>query len=122
MMCLAGPHVLAFDFGWGHLQHHDQPCDECDGSGVLDDEECYRCDGGGTLRWGSFYIEDEALCGYCRREDVPISDMYSSDDYDRQWVCLPCYVTHHREACGCARWGDAESAMSRSTQATEPKR
>lgn len=106
----AGAHVLTLDFGWGHLRHHDSECAECDGNGTVEDEdECWRCDGDGKHFWGSFYANDRGECEYCELRDVPIACMYEGGD-GREWTCLPCYLKHHRESCGCDLWRAAESA------------
>jgi hypothetical protein len=103
-----GPHVLAFELGWGHLQHHDQPCEECDGDGTILDEdadgedseeECSECDGEGKLRWGSFYVQDHGECDHCKLADVPIAEMF-----EEAYVCLPCYLAAHKRCCGCGLW------------------
>jgi hypothetical protein len=110
----ARPHLLAFDFGWGHLKDHYMPCDECGGSGKLDEgddenapEQCHDCDGEGQLRWGSFYTEDLGECEQgCGRSDVPVAEMFAGS---RAWTCLPCYVASHKRACGCGLWAASES-------------
>ena len=102
-----GPHVLAFDWGWGHLPHHDQTCGECDGTGEVDDDGCPDCDGDGEFRWGSFYVQDKGDCDHCKRAEIPIAEMFQDT-----WVCLPCYVASHKSACGCDRWADVERVVS----------
>lgn len=108
---------FVFDFGWGDLQDHWQDCDacdgtgkeECDGSGPPDD--CPSCDGAGRHRWGSFYEEDAGSCEDCGGTDVRVAAMYDSGGCrESDYVCLPCYVSHHQQACGCALWNDAEAA------------
>lgn len=115
----------------GQLQHHDQDCRECDGTGIdpdcLEDtveppfdlfgsqppeiEICRYCDNG-KRRWGSWYAEDRGLCGTCGAENALVAAMYSdSGDYDSQYVCLACYVRHHKEECGCDLWEWAEKIL-----------
>jgi hypothetical protein len=106
-----GAFMMAHDFGWGHLRHHDSPCTECDGVGLDDDgEECSLCNGDAKCFWGSFYASDTAECGTCHR-DAPVAEMYEGGSYDEGWVCLPCYVAHHKSDCGCALWADAEARL-----------
>ncbi len=105
---------LADRFGWGHLKDHHSKCAECNGTGREDPadeepepEECCYCDAG-LIRWGSFYANNVGECEFCERpEDLPIGEMYEAE---REWVCLPCYLRHHKENCGCALWARAEKA------------
>jgi hypothetical protein len=67
----------------GRLKDHFSPCEEC----------------------GEFHEElmepDEDQC-----------EMYDgSGDPDSAWVCLACYVRHHKEACGCDAWKWAEKKL-----------
>lgn len=104
-------------FGWGHLQHHWQPCHECGGTGlVVDDvgsyeqaEACDECDGDGRLRWGSYYVQDRGACAICMGVDVPIAAMFDGDESPRLYVCLRCYLAEHRRWCGCVLWAAAEA-------------
>lgn len=101
----------------GRLQHHDQICDECNGTGYEDYDEpepdcqCHSCDGG-TRRWGSWYGEDRGLCGSCGAENAIVAAMYEDHAGDESaWVCLVCYVRHHKKACGCDAWKWAEKML-----------
>jgi hypothetical protein len=98
---------------WGHgaLMHHDMPCDECDGTGMDEDDNCSTCSGEKTLRWGSFYEADDSHCDFCKRENVGIAAMYEGGHPDAEWVCLRCYLTHHFEQCQCTLWKKAEEAF-----------
>ena len=112
--------VFVFDFGWGDLQDHWQDCEDCNGTGLDEPDDCSICDGAGRTRWGSFYEQDVGLCERCKRADVRIAEMYSGDV---GWVCLPCYVDDHEEACGCALWREAEDARCTShATSTKEKR
>ena len=76
-------------FGWGHIQDHG------------DDDERW---------WGSFYYEDYGECGHCDSTNVPIAAMYDNGSNDgSNWVCLPCYLKHHKDQCGCDLWKEAEN-------------
>jgi hypothetical protein len=110
---------LVYDFGWGDLRDHWQDCEDCngtgkeeaDGSGPPDD--CPSCDGHGRTRWGSFYHQDVGECAHCDVGHTHVAEMYEDGGcYDSGWVCLPCYIQHHREAHpGCELWRDAEAAL-----------
>lgn len=110
---------FVYDFGWGDLKDHWQECEDCngtgkdeaDGSGPPDD--CGCCNGDGRSRWGSFYEQDIGECPHCEAQDVRIAEMYedSGSCWNTSWICLPCYVEHHREACKCVLWADAEKAL-----------
>lgn len=101
----------------GRLQQHEQECDECNGTGFEDYDEpepscaCGSCQDG-KIFWGCWYGEDRGLCGTCGAESAFVASMY---DYgggdDRAWVCLACYVRHHKEACGCDAWVEAEKKL-----------
>ncbi len=97
-------------WGWGGLQHHDTTCDECAGSGFESDDddetECSVCVGEGKVFWGSFYWSDIGACEYCKKDDVPIKDMYECI-----YVCLPCYLSHHAEHCKCELWATPEALV-----------
>lgn len=98
----------------GRLKEHDQPCDECGGRGYdEDDEPCCNCDWDGKLRWGCWYGDDKALCTYCGEENILVGHMYetSMGNNDQNYVCLPGYLKHHKEACGCGRWDWAEALI-----------
>lgn len=97
-------------FGWGHLVHHNQQCPECDGTSELDGEDCPECFGTGAIFWGSFYTADHGECDCCKsKHELPIAAMY---DGGNQYVCLRCYLTHHRDQCGCRRWKEAEACLA----------
>jgi hypothetical protein len=99
-------------FGWGHLQHHDMPCSDCNGIGRDEDGcSCEYCEGTATQRWGSFYVQDQGECDFCLKKEVPIAEMYEAADTDKTWVCLPCYLKHHKEAQCCELWKEAEEAF-----------
>lgn len=106
--------AFVISFGWGHLKDHMMPCDDCDGHGKdEDDEDCHSCSSEGEIRWGSFYHEDVGKCAHCDGQTVPVSKMYDDNDcYESGWVCLPCYVDHHRQACQCNLWKRAEEALA----------
>lgn len=112
---LPGMDPLTREFGWGDIKDHWQDCDECSGTGKEDPDgsgepdDCSLCDGEGRRRWGSFYHADRGLCASCKRDDVAIAEMYEAGG-DDGWTCLACYVDHHREACGCDLWAEAERA------------
>lgn len=111
---------LHSQFGWGHLQDHDMDCPDCDGTGLDDFEgSCTRCEGEGTVSWGSFYVADTGDCAFCEKQDVPIADMYENADTGRGWVCLPCYLSHHKGHNCCDLWKEAEEAFGLSTSAQE---
>jgi hypothetical protein len=109
---------------WGGLQDHEQPCDECVGSGHYDDgDECDVCSGEGSVFWGSFYGGREGGCDFCTHGgdgDVLIASMYENG-HGQEWVCLRCYLKHHRDACGCARWAAVEAAVHWPTEPTKPE-
>jgi hypothetical protein len=72
---------------------------------------CPYCDNG-EVRWGCWYGEDRGKCGSCGAENALVAGMYEdSGDYDSQWVCLACYVRHHKEQCGCDAWAWAEKKL-----------
>jgi hypothetical protein len=104
---------LVESFGWGHLKDHPEPCDECSATGENEDgDECDVCGGACVLRWGSFYgNEPRGECEYCKAQGVVVAAMYEGGD-GREWVCLPCYLTHHKESCGCALWREAEDVAA----------
>lgn len=115
---LTGMDAFVYDFGWGALQHHFQPCEECDGSGLSGDtdehgvpENCIICDGLGRERWGSFYEVDVSACAHCKGEELPVAAMFSGGSTGEVYVCLPCYVIAHRDRCGCDAWKTAEAAL-----------
>lgn len=115
-------------WGWGHLKDHMQECDECDGTGVeepVDDEneqeDCPGCNGEGEYRWGSYYREDIGTCAHCDDKRAPVAQMYEDGGcYESGWVCLPCYVDHHRKACGCNRWKAAEEDLFATRCTSQP--
>lgn len=100
---------------WGGLMHHDQLCTECAGAGTYepaegeDEEPCDVCDGDGTVRWGSFYGR-RGDCDVCDRENALVASMYE-DCHGTEWVCLRCYLGHHRAQCGCDLWAKVEAAI-----------
>ena len=99
----------------GRLQHHDQECPECEGSGYEDyegdyEQLCSACENG-KRGWGCWYGEDKGLCGTCGAENALVAGMYDSSDQDECYVCLACYVRHHKEACGCDLWKWAERML-----------
>jgi hypothetical protein len=101
----------------GRLQHHYQSCDECNGTGFEDyDEpepcnECYSCVDGKRF-WGSWYGEDLGRCGTCGADNALVAMMYEDlGDPDSSYVCLACYVRHHKETCGCDKWAWAEKIL-----------
>jgi hypothetical protein len=96
----------------GRLQDHFSPCEEC---GEFHDEpfepEEDECDGS-QRRWGCWYGEDRGLCGSCGADNALVAEMYEGHgDPDSCWVCLACYVRHHKEACGCDKWAWAEKIL-----------
>lgn len=101
----------------GRLQQHNQECDECNGTGFEDYDEkdpgqtCYSCEDG-QRRWGCWYGEDRGLCGTCGAENALVAAMYEDHAGDeRAWVCLACYVRHHKDECGCDAWAWAEKIL-----------
>lgn len=119
-------------FGWGHLKDHESKCRDCDGTGrdggpcaacagrvwTSADigrsadcpdcpDPCHTCDQSGRIRWGSFYVEDHGECSTCTTGgELPIAALY---DGGHAYVCLRCYIRHHRTACGCALWSAADA-------------
>lgn len=102
---------LTRDWGNGDLQHHWMPCDDCDGTGLDEDDNCSTCGGEKQLFWGSFYDQDDSHCDFCKRAGVGVAAMYEGGHPDREWACLRCYLTHHMQSCGCALWKKAEEAF-----------
>ena len=87
----------------GRLQHHDQPCDECGGSGECEGDPCLYCEGG-SVRWGSWYPDDIYTCPRCEDDDEkPVGRMFDCGDQsgERDYACFACYVRVHSEQCGC---------------------
>jgi len=102
----------------GTLQQHDRVCDGCEGTGFEDfdypdpSEACDAC-ADGSPQWGSWHGEDRGRCGSCGTMNALVAAMY--EDYagdGHAWVCLVCYVRHHRNACGCDLWKDAEKRLA----------
>lgn len=99
----------------GQLKHHPRPCTECEGTGYYDEEEedpCSYCEEG-EVWWVSWYGADRGRCAQCGAENALVADVYEThgSDVDACWCCLPCYVRHHKEECGCALWKDAEQKL-----------
>ena len=104
----------------GRLQHHDQECDECAGTGLDDsdpnvpEDERDPCPFGceqGQHRWGSWYVDDKSDCNDCG-EDKPVGRMFSADGPDSiEYVCFTCYVKIHVRACGCDKFDWAVKAL-----------
>ena len=65
---------------------------------------CPTCDGEGKEWFWCWYKEDTGTCDTCMEENVPIT---LCDD--NVAVCMVCYLKHHRTACGCDLWKEAES-------------
>jgi hypothetical protein len=99
---------------WGGLRHHYEDCSECSGTGAYDDEEeCDRCEGEGKLFWGSFYGGRDGGCDFCTHGgdgDIIVASLYEGDP-GHEYVCLRCYLKHHREACGCDLWAAVEACV-----------
>jgi len=101
----------------GRLKDHFQACDACGGQGSYDDDEgedpCDECDGEGRLRWPCWYGADRGLCLYCNEDEVLLACCYETGhgNDDHNYVCLPCFLKHHKEACGCGLWEWAEAMI-----------
>lgn len=105
----------------GRLIHHDGVCGTCEGEWRppydpdTDDAEAYEdgeydctdCDQG-KQRWGCWYASGEGQCEWCESKDVLVADMF---DGQYEWICLPCYLNLHRDACGCGYWDWAVKLM-----------
>lgn len=100
----------------GRLQHHSVECETCGGNGYEEGDEesgesCYDCEGG-QQHWPCWYAEDRGRCGTCGADNALVAEIYDrASDYYGAWVCLPCYVRHHKEACGCDLWAWAERKL-----------
>lgn len=113
----------------GRLKDHKVPCEECSGTGCSEhgyeddckectsfshgcdhSSECSYCDQGEVF-WGSWYATERVLCHWCDTHDVWCAEMYDCNDDDRNWICLPCYIKHHKERCGCGRWKKYERML-----------
>lgn len=104
----------------GRLQHHDQECTECYGTGFADPDDddiadedrepCTYCELG-QWRWGSWYVDDKSECNKCH-EDKPVGRMFENDGTSSiEYVCFTCYVTIHKDSCGCDKFQWAETAL-----------
>jgi hypothetical protein len=104
----------------GRLQHHDQECTECEGTGFdpdyadgpeEDQQPCLHCELG-QWRWGSWYVDDKSECNKCL-EDKPVGRMFESDGgaHCIEYVCFTCYVTIHKRDCACDKFKWAETAL-----------
>lgn len=93
------------------LVHHKRVCPVCEG--VRDeDDECYEClDAEEYAYWAGWDACDVGVCGSCGAEDVPVCEAYDTGLSSRDYVCVVCYVLHHKQECGCALWVAAEKAL-----------
>lgn len=92
-----------FNFWSGRLQDHVQdPCPFCEPEEYEDDEQCPACENALKFTWASWYEDDQGHCDQCEQDDVGVSG------FDHDWICLKCFVSNHKSACGCELWKKAE--------------
>lgn len=85
-----------------HPTHRGGECTSCDGCGAhLDRHDslhpCKTCEGTGKVEW-AWWRDEYGYCDACGNEDVPVCQW--GDD----WICEPCALEIHANACGCDRW------------------
>ena len=89
----------------GRCDHCDYPPEEFPGCCSACDT-CPTCDGEGSFWYWCWYMEDRGECDYCHELDVMVAGCDGGSG--QRWVCLPCFLTWHREGCGCELWKWAE--------------